>query len=73
MSAATHTEIQQAKADIEAHGYTVETHENGHLIVLDPVMICGTGPNAGKLIPNGFKRVAVRNMRDAIRFITERQ
>ena len=71
-TAATHQEIQQARAHIEAHGYQVSSHENGHLIVQDPVMRCGHGHQAGQLIPAGFQPVAVRNFRDAICFVMAR-
>ncbi|UWI58970.1 hypothetical protein NO430_21815 (plasmid) [Xanthomonas oryzae pv. oryzae] len=35
-TAATHEEIQKARAYIEEHGYQAGTNENGHLIVQDP-------------------------------------
>ena len=71
-TAATHEEIQKARAYIEEHGYQVGTHENGHLIVQDPVFSCGNGPQAGRLIPAGFQPVAVRSYRDALRFVMAR-
>ena len=71
-TAATHQEIQQAKAHIEANGYQAATHENGHLIVQDPVMRCGHGATAGQLVPAGFQPVAIRSYREALRFVMAR-
>ena len=71
-TAANHQEIQKAKAYIEGHGYQANTHENGHLIVQDPVMRCGHGATAGQLIPAGFQPVAVRSYPEALRFVMAR-
>jgi len=69
MQAATHQEIAQAKEVLERNHYVVSTHENGHLIVQDPVRACGPD---GRLITCGSKPVAIRNYRDAYRFIDAR-
>lgn len=66
MQAATHKEIAQAKQLLESKHYAVSTHENGHLIVQDPIRVCGCD---GRLITCGSKPVAIRNYRDAYRFI----
>ena len=71
-TAASYEEIQRAKAELIKHGYQVSSHENGHLIVEDPVFRCGFGQQAGRLVPAGFKPVAIRSYLDAIRFVSVR-
>ena len=69
MQAATYKEIAQAKQMLESKHYAVSTHENGHLIVQDPVRACGPD---GRLITCGSKPVAIRNYQEAYRFIDAR-
>lgn len=73
MPAASYEEIQSARQTLVQAGYSVESHENGHLIVADPVMRCGQGAQAGKLIPAGTQPVAIRSLSEAFRFIHARQ
>lgn len=72
MAAATNQEIQQARTLLLGHGYQANTHENGHLIVQDPVRCSGHGATAGQLIPGGFMPVAIRSHREAVRFVLAR-
>lgn len=65
---ANHHEIQQAREFLQEKGYEVGVHENGHLIVQDPVMRCGIGSQSGRLILAGYQPVAVRNLSEAFRF-----
>jgi hypothetical protein len=71
-TAANYREIERAKAFLESHGYQVHPHENGHLIVQDPVMQCGYGSQASQLLPAGFQPVAVRSYTDAVCFVSAR-
>lgn len=70
---ANYQEIQKALGYIASHGYDVNFHENGHLIVKDPVHSCGHGAQAGRLVLTGFQNVAVRSYSDALKFIRVRE
>lgn len=67
--AASHQEIQRAKKLLESQAFQVAVHENGHLIVNDPVF--NSGPR-GTLKFHSYQSVAVRNLDDAIKFISAR-
>lgn len=73
MPAASYHEIQSARQFLARAGYSVESHENGHLIVADPVMRRGHGAQAGQLIAAGTQPVAIRSLDAAFRFIHARQ
>lgn len=69
MSAASANEITRAALHLTNNGYSVEFHESGHLIVQDPVHSI----HGKQLVCSGYKPVAIRSMRDASRFITDRK
>ncbi len=73
MPVTSYQEIQEARGYIARHGYEVSVHENGHLIVKDPVHSCGHGAQAGRLVLTGFQNVAVRSYSDALKFIRVRE
>ncbi len=70
--AADYQEIQRARALIELNGFSASGHENGHLIVKDPIHRSGAGAQAGMLITAGFQDVAVRSYSDAVEFVAAR-
>lgn len=70
---AEYQKMKSAREWLEKAEYAVESHENGHLIVADPVMRCGHGAQAGKLIPAGTQSVVIRSFSEAVRFIQARQ
>lgn len=65
-------EIASAKTWLQDKGYAVEWHENGYLVVADPVMRCGHGADAGKLILAGTQPVHIRSLSEAFRFLNAR-
>ena len=69
MQASSAGEIKRAAQHLASSGYSVESHENGHLIVQDPVH----SVHGKRLALSGYKPVAIRNMREASRFINERE
>lgn len=69
MPAASGNEITRAALQLASNGYSVESHESGHLIVRDPVHSI----HGKSLVRSGYKPVAIHNMRDASRFITDRK
>jgi len=58
--AADYQEIQRARALIELNGFNASGHENGHLIVKDPIHRSGTGAQAGMLIAAGCELLAAK-------------
>ncbi len=71
-TAANYREVESARAYLEANDYQIGSHENGLLIVQDPVMRSGYVREGSHLITAGFHAVALLNLRDALRFVLAR-
>ncbi len=74
---ANQTELDNAKATLERHGYEVAQHadqfgNNPYLIVQDPIYQSGTGPCSGKLVFMGYESKIVHGYNAARRFINAR-
>lgn len=70
MTKATHQELNNAKAALQRYGFEVNFHENGHLVVQDPVYYINA--MTGTLKFDYYKPVVIRSYDAARRFISAR-
>lgn len=66
----SHRELTEAKEYLKRNSYQADFHENGHLIVQDPVHRIDV--MSGTLKLDGYKKVAIRDAAAAFRFVSER-
>jgi len=66
-------EADQIVKYLKYYGYKATIAENpSRIVVEDPVWVCGTGPNNGKLVLGPPKLVTIKGWHHATRFVIER-